>query len=119
MSLRSTPPAGRRMTPPKPRPATRTELTWYSLIEIWNGLNSSAPRNCLEATNRRASGSVAAMIQRFAHVCFRKLGSISIDGGVALLMNTGRSVCDLNRHTLSLFNTHSLVKSATIIGGFD
>jgi hypothetical protein len=66
-----------------------------------------------------ASGSVAAMFQRFAHVCFRKLGSISIDGGVALLMNTGRSVCDLNRHALSLFNTHSLIKSATIIGGFD
>src|SRR5258707_9116858 len=51
-------------------------------------------------------------------LCFRKLGSICIDGGVALLMNTGRSVCDLNRHTLSLFNTHSLIKSATI-GGFD
>jgi hypothetical protein len=25
-----------------------------------------------------ASGLVAAMIQRFAHVCFRKLGSIAI-----------------------------------------
>ena len=57
-------------------------------------------------------------IQRFAHVCFRKWGSICIDGG-ALLMNTGRSVCDLNRHALSLLNTHSLIKSATIIGGFD
>jgi hypothetical protein len=53
-----------------------------------------------------------------AHVCFKKLGSICIDGGLSLLMNTGRSVCDLNRHTLSLFNTHSLMKSATI-GGFD
>jgi hypothetical protein len=63
-------------------------------------------------------GWVAAMIQRFAHVGFRKLGSISISGGVTLLMNTGRSVCDLNRHTLSLSNTHSLIKSATI-GGFD
>jgi hypothetical protein len=62
-----------------------------------------------------ASGSVAA-IQRFAHVSFRKMGSISTDGGVAELMNTGWSVCDLNRHTLSLFNTHSLIKSATIIG---
>src|SRR5882757_9061667 len=66
-----------------------------------------------------ASDSVAAMIQRFAHVCFRKLGSIPIDGGVASLTNTGRSVCELNSHTLSLFNTHSLIKSATIIGGFD
>ena len=71
-----------------------------------------------------ASGSVAAIIQRFAQVSFRKMGSISIDGGVidggvAELMNTGRSVCDLNRHTLSSFNTHSLIKSATIIGGFD
>jgi hypothetical protein len=65
------------------------------------------------------SGLLTAMIQRFAHVCLRKLGSISIDGGVASLMNTGRSVCDLNRHTSSLFNTHSLIKSATIIGGFD
>ena len=64
------------------------------------------------------SGSVAAMIQRFAHVCFRKLGSICISGGVTLLMNTGRRVCDLNRHTLSLSNTHSVIKSATI-GGFD
>jgi hypothetical protein len=66
-----------------------------------------------------ASGSAAAMIQRFAHVCFRKWGSIAIDEGVELLMNTGRSVCDLNRHRLSLFNTHSLIKSATIIGGVD
>ena len=59
-----------------------------------------------------------ATIQRFAHTCFRKLGSICISGGVILLMKTGRSVCDLNRHTLSLFNTHSLIKSATI-GGVD
>jgi hypothetical protein len=65
-----------------------------------------------------ASGSVAAVIQRFAHVCSRKWGSITIDGG-ALLMNTGRSVCDLNRHALSSLNTHSVIKSATIIGGFD
>jgi hypothetical protein len=65
-----------------------------------------------------ASGSVGAMIPRLVHLCFRKLGSICIDGGVSLLMNTGRSVCDLNRHTLSLSNTHSLIKSATI-GGFD
>jgi hypothetical protein len=64
-----------------------------------------------------ASGSVAAMIQRFAHVCFRKWVSINIDGGVSLPMNTGRSVCDLRSHMLSLFNTHSLIKSATIIGG--
>ena len=64
------------------------------------------------------AGSVAAMIERLAHVRIRKLGSICISGGVALLMNTGRSVCDLNRHTLSLFNTHSLIKSATM-GGFD
>jgi hypothetical protein len=34
-------------------------------------------------------------------------------------MNTGRSVCDLNRHALSLLNTHSVIKSATIIGGVD
>jgi hypothetical protein len=62
--------------------------------------------------------SVAAMIQRFAHVCFRKLGSIINSPGATLPMNTGRSVCDLNRHTLSLSNTHSLIKSATI-GAFD
>jgi hypothetical protein len=62
--------------------------------------------------------SVAAMIQRFAHVCFRKLGSIINSPGATLPMNIGRSVCDLNRHTLSSFNTHSLIKSATI-GGFD
>ena len=71
------------------------------------------------ATFMVASCSVAAMIHRFAHVCFRERGLIIIDGGVSLLMNTGRSVWDLNRHTLSLFNTHSLIKSATIIGGFD
>ena len=59
------------------------------------------------------------MIQRLTHVCSRKWGSITIDGG-ALLMNTGRSVCDLNRYALSsLLNTHSVIKSATIIGGFD
>jgi hypothetical protein len=66
-----------------------------------------------------ASGSVAAVIERFAHVCARKWGSITIDGGVSLLMNTGQSVCDLNRHVLSLLNTHSVIKSATITGGFD
>jgi hypothetical protein len=33
-------------------------------------------------------------------------------------MNTGRSVCDLYRHTLSSFNTHSAIRSATM-GGFD
>ena len=45
------------------------------------------------------SGLLAAMIKRFAQMCLRKFGSISMDGGVASLMNTGRSVCDLNRHT--------------------
>jgi hypothetical protein len=57
------------------------------------------------------------MIQRFAHVRSRKRGSITIDGGVTLLMKTGRSVCDFNRHASSLLKTHSLIKSATIIGG--
>jgi hypothetical protein len=75
-------------------------------------------RGMLPTEYRTGFGSVAAMIQRFAHVCFRKLGSISISGGVTLLMNTGWSMCDLNRHTLSLSSTHSLIKSATI-GGFD
>ena len=58
------------------------------------------------------------MMQRFAHVRFRKLGSTINSPGATLPMNTGRSVCDLNRHTLSLSTTHSLIKSATI-GGFD
>jgi hypothetical protein len=62
--------------------------------------------------------SIAPMIQRIAHVCFRKLGSIINSPGATLPMNTGLSECDLNRHTLSLSNTHSLTKSATI-GGFD
>jgi hypothetical protein len=64
-----------------------------------------------------ASGSVGAMIQRLTQVYFRKCGSSTIDGGASLLMNTGRSVCDLNRHALSLLDTHSVIKSATIIGG--
>jgi hypothetical protein len=81
------------------------------------------PLSALFVTARNSTRGRVRIARRddpaFAHVCLRKLGSISIDGGVASLMNTGRSVCDLNRHTSSLFNTHSLIKSATIIGGFD
>ena len=83
--------------------------------------SAGASRNRVSASSGPfVTLSVAAMIPRIAHVClcFRKWGSICIDGGVVLLMNTGRSVCDLYRHTLSLFNTHSEIKSATI-GGFD
>jgi hypothetical protein len=45
--------------------------------------------------------------------------SIANDSGASWLMNTGSRRCDLNFHQLAPSQTHSLIRSAISIGGFD
>jgi hypothetical protein len=86
----------------------------YLFFRLVNGRIATSVRHLLTLL------VAVVLASRLALSVPRKWGSITIDGGVvSLLMNTGRSVCDLNRHALSLLNTHSLIKSATNIGGFD
>src|SRR5580704_5678478 len=98
--------------------------TRSGIFSVDVGLPPLSPRQWLDRDLCPSSLDVGRGGLSGVQVCsqrssLRKCGSITIDGGVvSLLMNTGRSVCDLNRHALSLLNTHSLIKSATNIGGF-
>ena len=61
-------------------------------------------------------GAVAAAV---GILCPTRWVSMAIDGGASWLMKTGCSVCDLNCQPLSSSKMHSLIRSATSIGGFD
>ena len=69
----------------------------------------------------RSQGAKGRKIEVFGHVHaargYRRV-SIAIESGASSLMNTGCSACDWNCH-VSPSRTHSLIRSAISIGGFD